>query len=79
MSLGGVVLLVPIFIDLSHMFDHVRSLPAEGIHDAALLGFALAALIDLPIQPLLYGGARRAEARAPDPPGVPRARVQRSS
>lgn len=77
-SLAGVVLFAGALFGLTHMFDHVRSLPAGRVHDAALVGFSLAALLDLLLQPLLYGGARRAEDRAPEPPGMPRARVRRS-
>jgi hypothetical protein len=77
-SLAGVALFAGTVFGLTHMLDHVQSLPAGRLHDAALVGFSLAALFDVLLQPLLYGGARRAEDRAPEPPGMPRARVRRS-
>jgi hypothetical protein len=76
-GLPALFLLLMSLVDLSHMFDHVRILPAGRIHDGALIGLSLAAIADLFAQPILHIGARRAAARAA-PPALPGARALRT-
>lgn len=73
-GLVGLVLLVYASFDLRHLFDHVTVLAGERVHDSAMGGFAVFALAQLVVHPILYRGARRA-ARSGEAPAFPAARV----
>jgi hypothetical protein len=78
LGLAGLGLALVAMFDLAHLFDHTVSLTGERIFAAAAVGLGLAALIDLPLQPILYTGQRRAEAlAAASPRELPRASLRR--
>lgn len=78
LGLSGLAMAGFLMFDLGHIFEHTRWLVGQRIFDGAALGLGLAALFDLPLLPILFLGARRAQRRAEQVPGaLPSARLRR--
>lgn len=77
LSLGVCFAMLVALFNLDHLFEKVRTLPAETVFSVALMALCLVVLVNLVAQPILYITARRAKQKALAGIGLASARVIR--